>query len=131
VLVDDHRSVVLRAPRARLHDDVAACSCRNANGHDSDLVQSSPMPVALSPRFPAPSRSASTRRDPVVAIAPGGRAFHIFWAEGFRGGTIDDPVVRDPEGRIVAREGEVVADLAEGIHRHMVCSGSDSLYVLS
>jgi hypothetical protein len=68
--------------------------------------------------------------DQVVAIRPDGRALHIFWPQGFRGGTLEDPVVRDPNGQIVARDGEVVIDPGRGIHGHAVCSGSDSLYVL-
>ena len=71
-----------------------------------------------------------TALDQVVAIAPSGRAYHIFWSQGFQGGTLDDPVVRDPNGRVVARDGEVVVNPAQGIHGYTVCSGSDSLYVL-
>ncbi len=68
--------------------------------------------------------------DQVVAIRPDGRALHIFWSQGFQGGTLEDPVVRDPNGQVVARDGEVVIDPGRGIHGHAVCSGSDSLYVL-
>jgi hypothetical protein len=69
--------------------------------------------------------------DQVVAVSPDGRVLHIFWSQGFQGGTFDDPVVRDPSGQVVARNGEVVIDPARGIHGYTVCSGSDSLYVLS
>jgi hypothetical protein len=54
-----------------------------------------------------------------------------YWSESFRGGTADDPVVRDASGEVIARDGRRVdaADLAtRGI---FVCSNSqDNLYLL-
>jgi hypothetical protein len=67
--------------------------------------------------------------DQVVAIAPG-FVYHLFWWQGFRGGTLDDPVVRDPNGQVVARNGERVTNPEQGLHGYTICSGSGSLYVL-
>lgn len=67
-------------------------------------------------------------QEQVVAIARDGRRYHVWWAPGFEAGDIKDPVVRDPNGEVVARDGE----LLEGplLHGHTVCATGDSIYVL-
>jgi hypothetical protein len=69
--------------------------------------------------------------DQVVVLEPDGTSSEVWWPDGFRGGTSDDPVVRDPHGLIVARNGEVLAIPKEGfprLHGYTVCAG-DGYYV--
>lgn len=68
----------------------------------------------------------------VVAVAPDGTRFHTTWSPGFRGGTTTDPVVLDPAGQVVARDGEVLAIPGQGwptLHGYRVCASGDSIYV--
>jgi hypothetical protein len=64
----------------------------------------------------------------VVAIARDGRTYLVWWAPGFEAGTVKDPVVRAPNGQVVARDGEIL----EGplLHGYTVCATGDSIYVL-
>ena len=64
----------------------------------------------------------------IVAVANDGRTYHVWWAPGFQPGFVTDPVVRDPNGAVVARDGE----LLEGplLHGHTVCATGDSIFVL-
>ena len=69
----------------------------------------------------------------VVAIASNGTPYHVWWSEGFTGGSVADPVVRDPAGEVVARDGEILSIPDQGsprLHGYMVCASSDSIYVL-
>ncbi len=71
----------------------------------------------------------------VVAVADDGTRYHTWWSEGFEGGSVDDPVVRDPAGQIVARDGEVlvIPGVGQGfprLHGYKVCASGDSIYVL-
>lgn len=85
-----------------------------------------------------PSGEMTFRIDPaaaeqVVAIASNGTPYHVWWSEGFTGGSVADPVVRDPAGEVVARDGEVLSIPDQGsprLHGYMVCASSDSIYVL-
>jgi hypothetical protein len=67
-------------------------------------------------------------QEQVTAIAFDGRRFLVWWAPGFQAGDVTDPVVRDPKGVVVARDGE----LLEGprLHGYNVCATADSIYVL-
>jgi hypothetical protein len=67
-------------------------------------------------------------QEQVVGIGPDGRRFLVWWAPGFVAGDVTDPVVRDPNGMVVARDGEIL----EGplLHGYTVCGTGDSIYVL-
>jgi hypothetical protein len=68
-------------------------------------------------------------RDQITAIADDGRRYQVYWAPGFQaGGTATDPEVRDPDGLVVARDGEVLDDSA--LHGYTVCATGDSIIVL-
>ena len=47
--------------------------------------------------------------EPVWAETERGVFLHTYWSSGFVGGTAADRVVRDPQGRVMARNGEVLA----------------------
>ncbi len=66
--------------------------------------------------------------DQVIAIGNDGSVFPVYWAPGFVGGEVADPVVRDPNGIVVARDGEVV----EGplLHGYTICATGNSLKIL-
>ena len=66
--------------------------------------------------------------DQVVAIDETATTYRVWWPDGFRGGTSDDPVVRDRRGFVVARNGEVLVTPVRGfpnLHGYSVCSGGD------
>ena len=68
--------------------------------------------------------------EPVTAIDETAMTYRVWWPEGFRGGTADDPVVRDRAGLVVARNGEVLAVPVRGfpnLHGYSVCSGGDQV----
>jgi hypothetical protein len=72
-----------------------------------------------------------TAADQVVILDPDGRPYRVWWPTGFRGGTSDDPVVRDSRGLVVARDGEVLVVPQTGfpnLHGYSVCAG-DGFYV--
>jgi len=85
-----------------------------------------------------PYRSATIRFTPaaqeqVSAMTDTGVLLKTFWSAGFVGGLLDDPSVLDPEGRVVARDGEVVV-IPEGawprLNGYFVCPSQDALYIL-
>ena len=83
-------------------------------------------------RFPArlTFRIDSAAAEQVTAIDETATSHRAWWPEGFRGGTADDPVVRDPRGLIVARDGEVLAIPVDGfpnLHGYSVCNGGDQV----
>lgn len=69
----------------------------------------------------------------VVARTDSGTTLSTFWSAGFEGGSSEDPVVRDPAGAVVARDGEVLR-IPEGawprLAGYFVCPSSNALYVL-
>ncbi len=70
--------------------------------------------------------------DPVTAITDQGASLQTFWASGFEGGSAGDPVVRDPDGQVVAADGEVLTIPVGAfpiLHGHWVCPSEDALYV--
>ena len=85
-----------------------------------------------------PYRSAAIRIDATMAEqiwadADTGARLAVYWSRGFVGGTSLEPVVVDPEGRIVARDGErIVLPEADWprLHGYFVCPGTTALYVL-
>lgn len=74
-----------------------------------------------------------TAPDQVVARADTGETLTTFWSAGFVGGSSADPVVRDPAGSVVARDGDVLA-MPEGawprLAGYFVCPSTNALYVL-
>ncbi len=83
-------------------------------------------------------RSATIRFTPagpeqVSAVTDSGVTLKTFWSAGFVGGPLDDPSVLDHEGRVVARDGEVVT-IPEGawprLNGYFVCPSPDALYIL-
>jgi hypothetical protein len=84
-------------------------------------------PAAALP-VPMHFRIDPSAEEQVVAIARDGRSYHVLWAPGFAPGDVNDPVVRDPNGGVVARDGEIL----EGplLHGHTVCATGDSIYIL-
>jgi hypothetical protein len=64
----------------------------------------------------------------VVVIGGDGRSYLVWWAPGFEAGDVTDPAVRDPNGVVVARAGE----LLEGplLHGYQVCATAESIYML-
>lgn len=73
-----------------------------------------------------------TAAEQVLAVAPNGKQYHMWWARGFVGGRADDRVVLDPDGAVVAHDGQVFTDAPSGpatLRGHMVCAGSNSLFV--
>jgi hypothetical protein len=66
----------------------------------------------------------------VVALDETATQYRIWWPTGFRGGTSDDPVVRDPRGLVVLRHGEVLIVPDKGfpnLHGYSICSGGDDV----
>lgn len=70
--------------------------------------------------------------DQVKVLDASGEPHSVFWAEGFTGGALDNPVIKDPDGEIVARDGEVLESEIGGtrLHGYPVCAGSNAIYVL-
>jgi hypothetical protein len=79
-----------------------------------------------------PIRIDPTAVDQVTPISRDGRVHRMYWSTGFEGGTAKDPVVRDPNGEVVARNGDILTYSGDGfpkLHGYAVCFG-DGLYVL-
>ncbi len=78
--------------------------------------------------LPLTFRIDSAADEDVIAVTANGTRYHVWWSEGFRGGPATDPVVRDPSGQVVAKDGEVLRGYT--LHGHAVCATGDSIYVL-
>ena len=78
--------------------------------------------------LPMRFRIDPSAEEQVVAISRDSRSFRVFWAPGFTADDAAAPVVRDPDGTVVARDGEIL----EGplLHGYTVCATSDSIFVL-
>ena len=100
------------------------------------LAEPGGCPLPVFPQGPITFRIDPTAAWPqqIVAVDADGERHDVFWSEGFTGGTVSDPVVRDPAGEVIARDGEVLIVPNDGqqprLHGYMVCSGSDRIYVL-
>jgi hypothetical protein len=85
-----------------------------------------------------PYRSATIRFAPagpqqVSAVTDPGAILKTVWSEGFVGGPHDDPSILDPEGRVVARDGEVViipVGAWPRLNGYFVCPSPDALFIL-
>ena len=83
-----------------------------------------------------PYSSLTFRIDPTVeeqvrAVSDTGRELVTYWEAGFVPGSATERVIRDPDGQVVARDGEVVG-LHPGwqLHGHFTCvSNPVKLYV--
>ena len=82
-----------------------------------------------------PYTSLTFRIDPaaeeqVRAVSDTGRELATHWEVGFVPGSATERVIRDPDGQVVARDGEVVA-LQPGwqLHGHSTCLQPDTLSV--
>jgi hypothetical protein len=71
--------------------------------------------------------------EPVTVVANDGMTLHVSWPPGFVAGTHDDPVVRDPAGHVVARDGQRLTVPATGFPKlpggWAVCFGGGSIWV--
>lgn len=71
--------------------------------------------------------------DQVTALTDTNARLKTFWAQGFVGGTSAGPVVGDPDGQVVARDGDRI-NLPEAawprLHGYFVCPSEDAIYVL-
>ena len=71
--------------------------------------------------------------DPVTVVAHDGMVMHVRWPPGFVAGTAKDPVVRDPTGHVVARDGQRLVAPAKGFPKlpggWPVCFGGGSIWV--
>ena len=68
--------------------------------------------------------------DPVTATTDGGATLKTFWSVGFVGGAAD---VQDPNGQVVAKDGDVLEipqDAFPRLKGYFVCPSSEALYVL-
>jgi len=70
--------------------------------------------------------------EPVTGLTDTGRSLQTFWSPGFEG-SADGSAVQDPNGEVVAANGETL-DIPEGalprLHGYFVCPSTDALYVL-
>lgn len=74
-----------------------------------------------------------TAQEQVFAITDTGRALLTYWSVGFVPGTSEDPVVRDPGGQVIARDGDVLPIPPAAwprLHGYFVCPSTDAVYVL-
>jgi hypothetical protein len=75
--------------------------------------------------------------DPVTAATDTGATLKTYWSPGFTLTSVQDaasaPVVQDPNGQVVAHEGEELA-IPEAtlprLHGYFVCPSTDAVYVL-
>jgi hypothetical protein len=88
--------------------------------------------------IPPPYRQVTFRIDAaaeeqVSALTDTGARLVTYWSAGFRAGSADDPVVRDPSGSVVVADGEVLSIPHEEwprLHGYFVCPSFAALYVL-
>lgn len=126
----DQASRLARAPLAAVV--VVACGPAQPSSTAEPLVirEANPdlCPAAALPPAPAHFRIDPAADEHVIVIGADGQQYRVAWAPGFVPGTIEDPVVRNPSGAVVARDGERLEGARH--HGHQVCSGSGSVYVL-
>jgi hypothetical protein len=69
--------------------------------------------------------------DQVRAVSDTGRELVTYWEAGFVPGKPTEPLIRDPDGQVVAHDGEVVAvPPGWNLHGHFVCMSPNKLYVM-
>lgn len=116
-----------------------ATGSASATAAAGGVIRLSPAPDNMGCDAMAPPYRSVTFRidvdaaDQVTAETDIGTTLRTFWAAGFQGGGADDPVVRDPLGRVVVEAGDVLP-IPDGawprLHGYFVCPSADALYVL-
>ncbi len=90
-------------------------------------------PCMLAGAFDVTFRIDPDAAEPVTVVSDEGVPWHVHWAQGFVAGTAEDPVVRDPLGMVVARDGQRLMVPAEGFPKlpggWPVCFGDGSIWV--
>ena len=126
---------------------VGACGLGGSASPSAAPTSSAPVQVIALNRAPAnlgcdamavPYRRVTFRIDSaaeeqVTVITDGGDQLRTLWSDGFIGGSSEVPVVLDPGGRVVARDGDVleIPDAAwPRLHGYFVCPSPDAIYVL-
>lgn len=113
------------------------------SGSDSELSKlRSPPPGLTCDAMGVPYGSARIQidgeaADPVTALTDANSSLKTYWSPGFALGlatdAVADWVVRDPNGQVVASQGERL-DIPAGawprLHGYFVCPTADALYVL-
>lgn len=125
----------------RIRSGLLAMACAGLVGCASPSPSQTPTEATIQIRFtpgdfcplaavqlPLTFRIDAAADEDVIAVTASGTRYHVWWAEGFRGGTASEAVVRDPAGQVVARDGEVLSGYT--LHGHTVCATGNSIYVL-
>jgi hypothetical protein len=74
-------------------------------------------------------RIDSEALESVVAVNDRGIARHVLWPRGFIAGTTDNPVVMDPAGLVILRDGDRLLRESPKLHGYDVCFGGGSVTV--
>ena len=97
------------------------------------LYAPSAEPCMLAGSFNVTFRIDPDAAEPVTVVSDRGVPWHVHWAQGFVAGTAEDPVVLDPLGRVVARDGWRLVAPFEGFPKlpggWPVCFGDGSIWV--
>lgn len=88
----------------------------------------------LAGTFDVTFRIEPAAAEPVVVVGDDGTLLQVRWPQGFVAGTAQDPVVRDPFGRVVARNGQrLISPPGDGFPKlpggWAVCFGNGSIWV--
>ena len=145
VLVDGRFKTVaregdlLRVGGGELDGEGSWLACGDIRLLARETIVLRPAPFGLGcDAIPAPYRRVTFRIDPaaadqVWAVADTGATLPTYWEAGFVGGTTSDPVVRDPEGKVILRDGDTLAIPVSAwpdLHGYFVCPSQSALYVL-
>lgn len=105
----------------------------NAEATFALLYSSATQSCPLAGTFDVTFRIDPSAGEPVTVVADNGQVLHVRWPPGFVAGTSDDPVVRDPFGLVVARDGQRLVSPKEGFPtlpgRWDVCFGGGAIWV--